>query len=82
MRWQGFLLFNAAGGIVWATLYRLGGYFLGDNIHRLVGPLGIVLLALAVLLIIAGIVLARRNEAERALPGPLAVSLAREKHPG
>jgi membrane protein DedA with SNARE-associated domain len=79
MRWPRFLLFNAAGGIVWATLYGLGGYFLGEDIHRLVGPLGIVLLVLAVLLIIAGIVIVRRNEqrledqAERALPGPLGV---------
>src|SRR5215470_4155417 len=38
MRWPRFLLFNTAGAIVWATLYGLGGYFLGDNIHRLVGP--------------------------------------------
>ena len=80
MAWPRFLLFNAAGGIVWATLYGLGGYFLGDNIHRLVGPVGIVFLVLAVLLIIARIVIARRNEerledeAERALPGPLDVS--------
>jgi membrane protein DedA with SNARE-associated domain len=79
MRWPRFLLFNAAGGIVWATLYGLGGYLLGDNIHRLVGPVGIVLLVLAVLLILVGIVVARRNEkrledeAERALPGPLGI---------
>jgi membrane protein DedA with SNARE-associated domain len=39
MAWPRFLLFNAAGGIVWATLYGLGGYFLGDNIHRLVTTL-------------------------------------------
>src|SRR6266852_961837 len=88
MRWPRFLLFNAAGGIVCATLYGLGGYFLGDNIHRLVGPVGIVLLVLAVLLILVGIVVVRRNEerledeAERALPGPLDVSFARGKHPG
>jgi membrane protein DedA with SNARE-associated domain len=28
MRWPAFLLFNALGGIVWATVYGLGGYFL------------------------------------------------------
>jgi membrane protein DedA with SNARE-associated domain len=81
--WPRFLLFNAAGAIVWATLYGLGGYFLGDNIHRLVGPVGIVFLVLAVLLIIAGIVIVRRNEerledeAERALPGSLDLSFPR-----
>ena len=79
MRWPRFLHFNAAGGIVWATLFGLGGYLLGDNIHRLVGPVGIVLLVLAVLFIQVGIVVVRRNEkrledeAERALPSPLGV---------
>jgi membrane protein DedA with SNARE-associated domain len=85
MAWPRFLLFNAAGGLVWATLYGLGGYFLGDNIHR---PVGIVFLVLAVLLIITGIVIVRRNEqrledeAQRALPGPLAVSFPRGERPG
>ena len=87
MRWPRFLVFNAAGGIVWATLYGLGGYLLGDNIHRLVGPVGIVLLVLAVLLILGGIVIVRRNEqrladeAERALPGPLDASRPSGKRP-
>src|SRR5436305_8279682 len=40
MRWPRFLLFNAAGGIVWATHYAVRGYFLGDNLHRLAGPIG------------------------------------------
>ena len=40
MPWGSFLLYNALGGIIWATLYGLGGYFLGDNIHRLTGPIG------------------------------------------
>jgi hypothetical protein len=70
MRWPRFLLFNAAGGIIWATFYGLGGYFLGDTIHRLVGPVGIVLLV-------------RRNEqrlddeAQRSLPSPLDLSFPR-----
>ena len=87
MRWPRFLFFNAAGGIVWATLYGVGGYFLGDNIHRVTGPIGIVLLVLAVLLILAGIVIVRRNEqrladeAERALPGPLDAYRLRGKRP-
>lgn len=77
MRWPAFLLFNALGGIVWATIYGLGGYFLGDNIHQLAGPVGTVTLVLAILTIIALFVFAWRNErrleeqAEQALPGPL-----------
>ncbi len=77
MRWPRFLCFNALGGIVWVTLYGLGGYFLGENVHRLTGPLGIILVVLAVILIIGLLIFLRRNEhrledeAERALPGPL-----------
>jgi len=47
-----------------------------------------VFLVLVVLLIMAGIVIVRRNEerlddeAERALPGPLDVSFPRGKRPG
>ena len=77
MPWPRFLLYNAAGGIVWATLFGLGGYFLGDNIHRLTGPIGISSIVLAVIFIIAFLLFLRRNEqrledeAERALPGSL-----------
>jgi membrane protein DedA with SNARE-associated domain len=77
MRWPPFLVFNALGAIVWATVYGLGGYLLGNNVHRLAGPIGTTTLVLALLLILAGIILLRRNEqqleekAERALPGPI-----------
>ena len=77
MPWDRFSLFNAAGGILWATLYGLGGYALGDNIHRLTGPVGIVTVGVAILAIIASLIILRRNEerleaeAERAMPGPL-----------
>jgi len=77
MPWDRFLLFNAAGGILWATLYGLGGYALGDSIHRLTGPVGVATVVLAALVIVASLIILRRNEArleaeaERALPGPL-----------
>jgi membrane protein DedA with SNARE-associated domain len=35
-----FFLFNAAGGIIWATLFGLGGYVLGEGIRRIAGPFG------------------------------------------
>jgi membrane protein DedA with SNARE-associated domain len=77
MPWNRFLVFNAAGGIAWATLYGLGGYFLGDRIHSVSGILGKVTLVLALLALLAFLVFATRNEkrleeqAERELPGPL-----------
>ena len=77
MRWPSFLLFNALGGIVWATIYGLGGYFLGNRINQIRGPVGIVAIVLAAIILIAFFIFLRRNEkrledeAERALPGPL-----------
>ena len=77
MPWPRFLFFNAAGGIVWATLYGLGGYFLGDNIHRLTGTIGIIAIVLAAIVIIGFLLFLRRNEhrleeeAEKVFPGPL-----------
>ena len=44
-----FFAYNAAGGIVWATLFGLGGYLLGKGIERVAGPLGYVALAIAVI---------------------------------
>jgi membrane protein DedA with SNARE-associated domain len=77
MQWSHFLLFNALGGIIWATLYGLGGYFLGEEIHRLTGPVGIITLVLGALIIIAFLIFAWRNErkleekAVKAFPGPI-----------
>jgi len=77
MQWSRFLLFNALDGVSWATLYGLGGYFLGEEIHRLTGPVGIVTIVLAVLIIIASLIFVRRQEkqleekAEKAFPGPI-----------
>jgi membrane protein DedA with SNARE-associated domain len=77
MLWGRFLLFNALGGIVWATIFGLGGYFLGENIHRLAGPVGTVTIVLAVIIIGASVIFVWRNErqleerAEKALPGPI-----------
>ena len=77
MRWTHFLVFNAAGGIVWATLYGVGAYYAGDRIKKLSGPVDIALGAVALLAIVAIVVVLRRQEgrlsaqAEREFPGPL-----------
>jgi len=77
MYWPRFLLFNAAGGVVWACVFGIGGYSFGRLIDEFAGPVGIVLLVLAVIGGIISAMIARRHEealiarAERALPGPL-----------
>ena len=77
MRWTSFLLYNALGGIVWATIFGLGGYFLGDKVQQISGPVGIIALVVVVILLVVFFIFLRRNEkrledeAEKALPGPL-----------
>jgi membrane protein DedA with SNARE-associated domain len=77
MRWPEFLVCNAGGGILWATLFGLGGYILGNNVHRFAGTFGIVTVVLAVIILVAFFAFLRNNEerledeAERALPGPI-----------
>lgn len=50
MPWKRFLVWNTLGGVFWTCLYGFGAYLLGDQVHRLAGPFGIVvgLVALAV----------------------------------
>lgn len=77
MAWNRFLLYNASGGVLWAAVYGVGGYVLGHNVQRFMGPVGSVTLALGVLAVITSVIVLRRqerrlcDEAERAFPGPL-----------
>lgn len=72
-----FLLANAAGGILWASVIGFGTYAFGKVVLRIAGPLGVVLVIASVALIIAALRFARAHEAElqaraeRAFPGPL-----------
>jgi len=77
MPWRRFLFFNAAGGIAWATIYGGGAYLLGRQIERLSVPFEIVFVAAAVIAIVVGALIVRRQEerlavaAEKVFPGPL-----------
>ncbi len=75
--WEAFFLFNAAGGIVWASIFGVGGYMLGRAFEHYARPVGTAVLIVAAI----GVIVAARfirsheqaleDEAERALPGPL-----------
>ena len=51
MRWRRFFVFNAAGGIVWATGISLLGYLVG---HSAEGPIGLLSGLVATAVVLAG----------------------------
>lgn len=73
-----FFVFNALGGVAWATSMGLGSYYCGRSIEKVAGPVGLTLLALVIFGGIALWAFVRRHEArllvkaESAIPGPLA----------
>ena len=77
MSWPRFLVFNSAGGVIWASIYGFGGWYFGQRFSRLAGPAAITfgLVALAGLLI--GFFYLRYHvaqlelRAEATLPGPI-----------
>jgi membrane protein DedA with SNARE-associated domain len=62
MPWHRFLLFNALGGILWATLYGMGGYLLGNAIERVSGTIGTIGVVLGLLMLVAFFLFVRRYE--------------------
>ena len=62
MEWKTFLVWNAIGGVVWATAYGLAAYLLGDAIRRLQGPIALGFGAVAVAVVVFAVVMLRRNE--------------------
>ncbi len=75
--WERFFLFNAAGGIVWASIFGSGGYVLGRAFEDYAKPVGVAALIVAVIAFFVGARFVRyherqlEEEAERAFPGPL-----------
>src|SRR6266576_189326 len=61
MRWRSFLLWNALGGVCWATAVGLLAYELGHSAGNALETFGIFGLVAAVLAIVGGLVLHRRH---------------------
>ena len=84
MRCPRFLAFNAAGGIVWATLYGLLYYFFGSVLSKLSTTINVTLAVAGLLVIVAFIVWSRRKEhellerAEREIGGTVAEELGED----
>jgi membrane protein DedA with SNARE-associated domain len=75
--WERFFFFNAAGGIVWASIFGAGGYLLGKAFEVYARPVGLAALTAAVVGFFIGARFVRHHEqaleeeAEKAFPGPL-----------
>ena len=62
MNWWRFLVFNAAGGVVWAAAYGTAAYLFGEQVERLRGPVAVLGFILAGVAVIAGTWVVRRHE--------------------
>ncbi|CAA2138573.1 DedA family protein [Hyphomicrobium sp. ghe19] len=77
LAWPRFLVANALGGLVWASIVGLSAYTLGRSIHEVQGPLGVVAIVIAIGIMLAIFIYLKRHEAElqaeaeASLPGPL-----------
>jgi membrane protein DedA with SNARE-associated domain len=77
MRWMRFFAYNAAGGIAWAVIFGLLGYYGQQTFRRLSTPVDIALAVVALAVAVGLFLYLRRHadrladSAERAYPGPL-----------
>ena len=87
MSWRRFVVFNAAGGILWASCYGLAAYYFGKRIETLTRPVGLVLLVIGTIIFVGAVWFIRRHEAElavkadRAFPGPVKRRKLRRSEP-
>lgn len=85
MAWKRFLVFNAAGAIVWATVYGVAYYVFGSALEKLSTTIDIALGVAGVVTVVAFIVWTRRKEdellekAERDIHGSVAEELGEDE---
>jgi len=87
MAWGRFLVFNAAGAVVWATAFGVAYYVFGSALEKLSTTIDITLGVAGVVGLVAFLVWSKRKEdellerAEREVPGSVAEELG-EDAPG
>jgi membrane protein DedA with SNARE-associated domain len=64
MDWPRFLVFNASGGIVWATLYGVLYYVFGNTLRKLSTTIDVTIGVAGSLILVGFVVWTRRKEAE------------------
>jgi membrane protein DedA with SNARE-associated domain len=85
MQWPRFLVFNAAGAIVWATAFGVSYYVFGDVLKRVSTTIDVSLGAVGLLLVVAFVVWSKRKEDElleraaREIPGSVAEILGEDE---
>lgn len=83
--WPRFLVANAAGAVVWATIFGLGAYFFGREFTHVVGPISLAAFALGASAAVWGVIYLSRHEtaleedAAKVLPGPIGSLRMRRK---
>lgn len=85
MEWPRFLFFNAAGAVVWATMFGVVYYVFGDAIRRLSTAIDVTFGVVGLALVVAFVIWTRRKEgelqqlAEREIAGSVAEELGEEE---
>jgi membrane protein DedA with SNARE-associated domain len=84
MPWRSFVLWNALGGITWATGIGLLAYFLGSSAGNAIEAFGIYGLVAALVAVVSAVVLHRRarRRARDGAAGPAASQPEGEPEPG
>ena len=85
MAWGRFLVFNAAGAVVWATAFGVAYYVFGSALQRLSTTIDVTLGVAGVVGLVAFLVWSKRKEdelleqAEREVPGSVAEELGEDE---